>query len=147
LLAQLEGEDPDRYLQLAGGAPLEALRLAKAQVIESRRTQFQALVGVLEGKADPLAVAADWCRDENLQPVHWLREWMMDLIRVRTTGQAGTMRSADLADGLVKLASRLECRVLFRQLDTINSLLRSNDGSLNRQLIAEEIVLAWAAQQ
>lgn len=147
LAAQLDGLDPAPYLQLARGAPLEALQLAQAGVLEARRRQFQALVGMLEGRVDPLAIAADWSRDENLQPVRWLRDWLMDLIRVRSTGQAAAVRSVDLAEGLAGLAARLDGRSLFRQLDTINSLLRSNDGSLNRQLMAEDIVLAWAARQ
>jgi len=147
LATQLDGQDPERYLQLANGAPLEALRLAESQVIDSRRKQFLALVSVLEGKADPLAVAADWGRDERLQPVHWLRDWLMDMIRIRATGQNGAVHSVDLAEGLAKLASRLDGRILFRQLDNINRMLRSNDGSLNRQLMVEDILLAWAAQQ
>lgn len=147
LQAQLDGQDPAPYLQLARGAPLEALRLAQAVVIEARRQQFQALVGLLDGRVDPLALAADWSRDEALQPVHWLRDWLMDLIRLRSTGQAGAVRSVDLVEGLTGLAARLDGRALYRQLDTINRLLRSNDGSLNRQLMAEDIVLAWAGRQ
>ena len=147
LATQLDGQDPDRYLQLANGAPLEALRLAGAGVIETRRMQFQTLVHVLDGKVDPLQVAADWCKDEGLQAVLWLRDWLMDLIRIRATGQAGTVHSVDLVEGLAGLAPRLDSRVLFRQLDNINRLLYNNDGSLNRQLMTEDILLAWAARQ
>jgi hypothetical protein len=71
----------------------------------------------------------------------------MDLIRIRATGRTGAMRSVDLADRLGAIAARFDCRALFRQLDNINRLLRSNDGSLNRQLMAEDILLAWAARQ
>jgi hypothetical protein len=35
---------------------------------------------------------------------------------------------------------------MFRQLDSINRLLRLTASSLNRQLLAEDILLAWAAQ-
>jgi DNA polymerase-3 subunit delta' len=147
LAGRLNGEDPGPYLQLANGAPLEALRLAEAQVIKQRQQQFQALVGMFEGRVDPLVVAADWSRDESLQPLRWLREWLMDLIRIRTTGHTGSVRSVDLVEGLVQLATRIDCRGLFRQLDGINRLLRSNDGSLNRQLMTEDIVLAWVARQ
>ena len=147
LAGQLDGQDPESYLQLANGAPLEALRLAEAQLIEHRRTQFQSLVRVLEGTTDPLAVAADWSRDDSLQAVHWLRDWLMDLVRIRATGQTGSVRSVDQAEGLARLAARLDSRIIFRQLDNINRLLRSNDGSLNRQLMTEDILLAWAAQQ
>ncbi|MEZ5540736.1 MAG: DNA polymerase III subunit delta' [Pseudomonadota bacterium] len=148
LAGQLAGQDPQIYLQLAGGAPLEALRLAEARVVEARQARFQALLGVLEGRANPLAVAADWGQDENLQAVKWMRDWLMDLIRIRLGGNAaGTIRSPDLAEGLNRLAGRFDNRQLYRQLDRINSLLRYNDGSLNRQLLAEDILLAWAAGQ
>jgi hypothetical protein len=70
----------------------------------------------------------------------------MDLLRIRLSGQTDSVSSADLVDGLAGLARRLESRVMFRQLDSINSLLRLTAGSLNRQLLTEDVLLAWAAQ-
>jgi hypothetical protein len=116
-------------------------------VVEARREQFQALVQVLDGKADPLALAATWGKDESLQPIHWLRDWLMDLLRIRMTGETDRVRSVDLRDTLATTARRLDSRALFRQLEHINRTLRVTDGILNRQLMAEDILLAWAAQQ
>lgn len=147
LTERLPGVDAGRYLQLAGGAPLEALRLAEGQVIEARREQLQSLVDVLEGKAEPLAIASVWGRDEQLQPVLWLRDWLMDLLRIRMTGSTGSIRSVDLEDLLARLAPRLDPRELFRQLEQINQALRIRDGILNRQLMTEEILLSWAAMK
>jgi DNA polymerase-3 subunit delta' len=148
LAGQLEdGQDASLYLHLAGGAPLEALRLAQGKVVEARREQFQALVQVLEGKADPLALATAWGKDESLQPIHWLRDWLMDLLRIRMTGQTDRIRSVDLRDALAVTAQRLNSRALFQQLENINRTLRIRDGILNRQLMSEDILLAWAAQQ
>jgi DNA polymerase-3 subunit delta' len=149
-LAEQLGErrdDAGLYLHLADGAPLEALRLAQAGVVEARREQFQALVQVLDGKIDPLALATDWGKQESLQPIHWLRDWLMDLLRIRMTGQTDRIRSMDLCDALAATACRLDSRVLFRQLEHINRTLRVTDGILNRQLMTEDILLAWAAQQ
>jgi DNA polymerase-3 subunit delta' len=148
LAQQLEaGQDAGLYLHLAGGAPLEALRLAQAGVIEARRAQFQALLQVLDGKTDPLALAAAWGKDEGLQPIHWLRDWLMDLLRIRMTGKTDRIRSVDLRDALATTARRLNSRELFRHLEHINRTLRITDGILNRQLMTEDILLAWAAQQ
>ncbi len=148
LADQLEdGQDAGLYLHLANGAPLEALRLARARVVEARREQFQALVQVLEGKVDPLVLATAWCKDESLQPIHWLRDWLMDLLRIGMTGQTDRIRSVDLRDALAVMARRLDSRVLFRQLEHINRTLRITDGILNRQLMTEDILLAWAAQE
>jgi hypothetical protein len=149
-LRWLSGQVPDDqkevYLQLAHGAPLEALRQAQAGLISLRRERFESLLDILDGSRSALAVAQDWNRDESLQGIRWLREWLMDLLRIRLTGQTGYVRSTDLEALLEGLAHRLESKVMFRQLDSINSLLRLTAGSLNRQLLTEDILLAWAAQ-
>ncbi|MDH3981112.1 MAG: DNA polymerase III subunit delta' [Gammaproteobacteria bacterium] len=142
-----EGQDAGLYLHLADGAPLEALRLAQAGVVEARREQFQSLLQVLDGRIDPLALAVTWSKDESLQPIHWLRDWLMDLLRIGMTGQTDRIRSVDLQDALAAMATRLDSRALFRQLEHINRTLRITDGILNRQLMTEDILLAWAAQE
>lgn len=134
-------------LQLAHGAPLEALRLAQSGTVEARREHFGALVGILERRISPLTVAQGWSKDEELQAIHWMREWLMDLIRIRMAGRSGQIRSADLQDGLATLAGRLDQRVVFELLERINRMLRLTAGSLNRQLLTEDILLAWAAQR
>jgi len=146
LAGQVPDDQRDVYLQLAHGAPLEALRQAQDGLIPQRRERFDALLGMLDGTSSVLAVAQDWSRDEDLQGIRWLREWLMDLLRIRLTGRTDSVRSIDLAEALAGLARRLDSRVMFRQLDSINSLLRLTAGSLNRQLLTEDVLLAWAAQ-
>jgi DNA polymerase-3 subunit delta' len=147
LAQQRPGVEAGQYLQLAGGAPLAALQLAEAGVANDRRQQLRSLVEMLEGRLDPLVVAAQWGRDEQLQAVHWLQGWLMDLVRIRLSGNSAAIRSVDLADVLQRLAGRLDARDLFRQLEQINRVLRVADGVLNRQLMVEEILLAWAGRK
>ena len=137
----------ETYLQMAHGAPLEALKQARADSIEARRAHFDALVDILEGRAAPLATALLWSKEEEMQGIRWMRDWLMDLLRIAMTGQTSGVRSADLLDRLVRLARRLDSRVLFEQLERINRVLGLATGSLNRQLLTEEILLAWAAQK
>ena len=148
LAGQLPGQDPEIYLQLANGAPLAALAQAREGSIEARRECFGALLGILEGRTSPLAVAQAWGKDEHLQGIFWLRDWLMDLLRIRMTGQTGGVRSVDLANDLARLAQRLDSRVMFTQLAHVNRTLRlTAASSLNRQLMTEDILLAWAAQK
>lgn len=147
----LSGQLPDATqaetsLQLAGGAPLAALTLAGEGRLEVRRERLAELVDILDGRATALAVAQSWCRDEDMQGLHWLREWLMDMLRIRMTGETGSARSIDLAETLAGLARRLDNRSMFSQLDLINRVLGAGTGSLNRQLMTEDILLAWAAQ-
>jgi hypothetical protein len=62
-------------------------------------------------------------------------------------GKTSQIRSADLQDGLATLAGKLDNRVVFELLERINGLLRLTAGSLNRQLLTEDVLLAWAAQR
>ena len=139
-------ETAKTYLQMAHGAPLEALKQAQLASIDARREHFDSLVAILEGRAAPLTVAQSWAKEEDLQGIRWMRDWLMDLIRITMTGQAGGVRSADLIDGLTRLARKLDSRVLFVQLERVNRALGITASSLNRQLLAEDILLAWAAQ-
>jgi len=148
LAGQLTGQDPEIYLQLANGAPLAALAQAQEGSMDARRERFEALVGILDGRVSPLAVAQDWSGDEDLQGIRWLRDWLMDLLRIHMTGQTRGVRSVDLADALARLARRLDSRLMFDQLVHINRALRlTAASSLNRQLMTEDILLAWAAQK
>jgi DNA polymerase-3 subunit delta' len=137
---------PEMYLKLAENAPLEALRLAQENAIEARREYFSELVDILDGKTAPLKVAEAWSKDEDMQAVRWLRDWLMDLLRIRMTGQTGAVRNIDIVDGLEAVAKRLDCKLMFEQLDRINRTLRQAASVLNRQLMTEDILLAWAAQ-
>ena len=134
------------YLQMAHGAPLEALKQAQAGSIEARREHFDSLVAILEGRAAPLMVAQAWAKDEDMQGIRWMRDWLMDLLRIAMTGQTSEVRSADLLDGLAGLAGKLNSRVLFAQLERVNRVLGFTATSLNRQLLTEDILLAWAAR-
>jgi len=147
LQQQGHGEAAQTYLQLAHGAPLEALKQTEMDSISARRERFNALVGILENRVSALTVAQGWSKDEDMQGIRWMREWLMDLLRISMAGQTNQVRSADLQDGLSALACRLDSKVMFRLLDRINKTLRLTAGSLNRQLLTEDILLAWAAQR
>ena len=146
LQEQGHGDAAQTYLQLTNGAPLEALKQAQMDSMGARREKFTALVDILDNRISPLLVAQGWCKDEDMQGLRWMREWLMDLLRSSVSGQTNQVRSADLQDGLLALASRLDNRVVFELLERINSTLRLTAGSLNRQLLTEDILLAWAAQ-
>jgi DNA polymerase-3 subunit delta' len=144
LKGQYAGPQSEVYLRLANGAPLRALELAQGNTLEERQDHFKQLLGIYRGQQDPLSVAAKWARDDDLKGIRWMREWLMDLLRIRLTGQVQGIHSSDLLDGLQSLAQQLDSRIMFRQLDRINRTLKLANSSLNRQLMTEDVLLAWA---
>jgi DNA polymerase-3 subunit delta' len=146
LAARYDGPSPDVYLALANGAPLQALQLAQEQTLEERQRRFRALVGIHAGQESPLTVAQDWASDEDLKGLRWMQEWLMDVLRIRLSGQTQGIHGVDLQEGLTVLARKLDSRVLFGLLDGINRMLKLADSTLNRQMMMEDILLAWAEQ-
>ena len=144
LTERYDGPRPEVFLRLADGAPLRALALAQEDALEERRARFDTLVGLCNGSQDPVTVAQAWAKDEDLKGLAWMREWLMDLLKIRLTGQVDGIHGIDLADRLQRLASKLDSRVMFRLLDVVNRNLRMTDSSLNRQLMMEDVLLAWA---
>ena len=144
LQGQYKGSQPEVLLRLAHGAPLRALELARDNALDERRERFEALLGLREGRTDVIALAQAWAKDEDLKGLRWMRGWLMDLLRLRLTGSQDTVHSIDLVEQLVPLAQRLDSRVMFDQLDRLNRLLRLENTSLNRQLMTEDVLLAWA---
>ncbi len=147
LTGQGFGKIAETCLQLTHGAPLDALKQAEQGSIDARRERFTALVGILENRVSPLEVARSWSKDTDFQGLRWMREWLMDLLRVGMTGQTERVRCPDLQDGLAALAKRLDSRILFGLLERIDNSLCLTASSLNKELLTEDILLAWAAQK
>ncbi|WJW74259.1 DNA polymerase III subunit delta' [Thiohalobacter sp. IOR34] len=143
LQAQCPEEAADRLLELADGAPLKALQLAEAGVLEDREQWLQQLSGIRAGQLDPLQVAADWAQDETLRPLHWFGRWLMDMIRLRS-GAAWRLGNEDQRGLLEGLARDLEPRQLFALLDQAWEALRLLPTSVNRQLLMEDLLIRWA---
>ena len=140
-------QQAETCLQLAAGAPLAALHLATEGVLETRHERLGQLVDLLDGRATVPDVAQAWSKDEQLQGIHWLRGWLMDMLRIRMTGQTQGVRNIDQADVLSGLARKLDSRIMFGQLDRVNRVLGSGAASLNRQLMTEDVLIAWTARQ
>ena len=146
LTARYDGPSPDVYLTLANGAPLQALQLAQEQALEERQRRFRALIGIHARRESPLTVAQDWAADEDLKGLRWMGEWLMDMLKIRLCGQTQFIHGVDQQEGLTALAQKLDSRVLFGLLDSINRMLKLSDSTLNRQMMMEFILLTWAEQ-
>jgi DNA polymerase-3 subunit delta' len=146
LAERYDGPSPELYLALANGAPLQALQLAQGQALQERQRRFQQLAAIQAGRESPLTVAQNWATDEDLQGLRWMREWLMDMLRLRLAGAAQDIHGVDLREGLTRLARKLDSKVLFTLLDSITRMLTLADSTLNRQMMMEDILLGWAEQ-
>ncbi len=128
-------------LAATGGAPLAALALAGAGT-EKVDATFDGLLALARGRRDPLELAAAWAQEAGAV-LGWIYAWSADLVRLATAGADAPLRDPSRAGALQGLAQRLDLEALHRWLDRLLEALGLVDGTLNRQLLMEDLLLEW----
>jgi DNA polymerase-3 subunit delta' len=138
-------EPPEQLLALAGGAPLLARFLADTDLPARRRQRLDQLRGLLDNDLDAVATAAKWDLKALEQELDWFSGWIMDLIRLKSTGNQELMQHPDEQSHLQILAERLDLPVLFQFYDELNQVRRLNKTQVNKQLLLEGLLIQWSA--
>jgi DNA polymerase-3 subunit delta' len=130
-----------RYcLQIAGGAPLVAARLAGSDDLALRERRLGELASLLEHNTDPLRVAGEWNTAEG-QSLGWWHACLQTLIRSRL---AGGLPDDPLAVRMLQqIPEAVDCRRLFELSDRIAMAAGSLGSGLNRQLLLEDLFIDW----
>ncbi len=142
--AGLAPEQAALLLDLAAGAPLQAQALAADQILEQRAGRLAQLQAVQAGREDPLSVAAEWSKEVDAVTLFWMQEWIGDMIRISLGGDSAPVRNADLEDRLRSMAGRVSPAMLYTHLDRVTAAARMSAAGVNRQLMMEDLIVAWA---
>ena len=133
-------QDWERLLPLAGGAPFRAIALSEMGMVDLDR-RFQAdLLSLAAGKADPVAVAAEWKKHELADCLSWLNIFVTTLISSAANGVPGG--SADLQN----LSESLRLERLFWYLDEVQAASARLRTALTPQLVLESLLIPWTGR-
>ena len=146
LMEQQPDADSELLLDLAADAPLLAREMGEGNILEDRERRFTQLVDLRNGTADPVNIAQEWCKDTDLKMIAWLQGWLMDMIRIQQTGGRATVRNRDLEGGLQAMAGGMDITGLFNRLDRVTQALRYRSANINQQMMIEDLLIAWVAQ-
>jgi DNA polymerase-3 subunit delta' len=145
LQQQLEqGGAAESLLELAEGAPLKALSLSQAELLQHYQQMGDELMGLLSDRADPIRVALRWS-DKKLDPtltLRWLQQWVAGLIKMPA------QRRATLSEPLLSLSQRLQAvdrRRLFLFYDKVSEALTLSTTPVNKELLFEGVLLEWSS--
>jgi DNA polymerase-3 subunit delta' len=138
LQAEKPGVTWGPVLRDAGFAPLAALEAY--QRLEETTAMAQDFVGVADGRAAPLAVAARWAKFEPEFVLGWLARQVQICISRTSVGAAAGV-SAVVSDSVLE---RIDRQNLFCYLDIINRLRGQPAGSFNVQLTLECLLIDWS---
>ena len=125
-------------LEAAGGAPLEAMRLANRQdLLESLASDFR---DVGTRRSSPIEVAQRWAKEDVYEILEWLARQVEALVNDRMVG--GMRGTCHIIDQTV--LERTDSQNLFCYLDIINRLRSRPAGSFNAQTALEGLLIDWA---
>ena len=138
-----EVENTSLLLSLSHGEPLTAVNLVRSGQMEIRQHVFTDLVRLLSGQLSVVILAARWIGTDFKQLVDWLISWLIDAVRLQFHADATCLDNQDFYQDLDGLSKQVDLRCLFRLLDEMIEYKRLSDVPLNRQLLLEDILLAW----
>lgn len=125
-------------LEAAGGAPLEALRIAGR--VEFLEALAKDLRDVSARRASPVEVAQRWSKENIYEILEWLAREVENLAQLRLAGvRRGTRHTIEQS-----VLERMDSRNLFCYLDIINRLRSRPAGSFNAQTALEGLLIDWA---
>ncbi len=133
-------------LAISGGAPLRALGLIEEGVLEQRSQLFSAFEAVAAGRADPVAVAAEWQQRPFATVAALLFGWYADLARLQASPTVTQLDNPDLRERLQALAERVDLTGLFQNLERLQETMRLMRGQLNTQLLWEDLLIGWGSR-
>lgn len=145
-LAGQEGvaDDAGLALRLAQGAPLAALSLARGEGGGDREALFSDLSAVAEGRRDPVGTAAGWLKLDIKLSLYWLYTWLVDMIRLKAVSTPPMFTNTDFEADLARMAQKMDVKILYQRLDQIVEAWRQVETPVNKQLLLEDLLLAWA---
>jgi len=143
LAGQLGGAPPPRLLELAGGAPLRALRLAPH--FDELEVQMCGVLEDLFGARTEVTRAAGAMIGEGLPlRLDWLECWLAQLVRGRTLpDETGlTVPGGPL---LQRATAEVNISAAFRIVDRLRECRRLLEGSAAPQLLVEALLIELVA--
>lgn len=148
-LAHDTTEKANLLLAIAEGAPLRALRFAEGGSLPKRVQLLNELIGVSEGKKDPVQLATEWNRIAFEQVIEWLLSWTIDIIRLQFGCPVNVVRNSDLAESFRKINNKHIIHDWFFYLDQLYQLERQlrTKVNLNTLLWLERLFCAWSAKE
>ena len=138
---QLQGLDPaEPMLELAGGSPLAALKLAAEGGTERLDALASAIDGVLAGRRGLVETAGEWQSEGALQTTRLMQQLAVQIMRA----QADPSRALVGLAGAEVLRSRLDRKRLMRIAARLTTLRAAAGQSLSRELSMEALFLIWS---
>jgi len=137
----VDDQELQAALHLSAGAPRLAEQYLQQGWLEQRQSLLQSLVALARGKLNPASVAAQLLKQDRHLPIHWLYDWIADLIRLANNNN--NIKNKDLERDLQNISKQVDLRQLHILLDKVQQADRLADTTLNQQMLWEDLLIDW----
>jgi DNA polymerase-3 subunit delta' len=137
--------EANSLLQMAEGAPLQALMMARNDYYALRNTTVQSLWQLLRGEAVATTVATTLLQHEVLTVFEVVFSVLFDVLRLSLQLPAAALNNQDCQRELRLCSEKIDCRLLAAWLPEClqaKARLRISSG-LNVQLFLESLLIQW----
>jgi DNA polymerase-3 subunit delta' len=134
--------DLELALNVADGAPLQALALIEKDVMALRQDIYQGLFDLSQNKADFLQLAARWQEYDIVIVFNLLLNWLRDLLRLQLTQHSAMLINYDYQTAFSHLVQGISQKNLLHYLAIVQERYSQilNLQNLNKQLLLEELL-------
>lgn len=136
--------NPEIVLNLAQGSPLLAKQYATDEHLLQRRDCFSEFLAVANQKNHPVLIAEKWLKLPETTLLFWITSWVIDLMRHRHQSAPKNLYHADFKNELSQLSARVNPLKLYKFYDLLLESRRRIETQINKQVLWEEILIAWA---
>ena len=143
---QAQGLNPsaaELLLELAQGAPLRALELAKTDYLQQRLQLIDDIQALSTGKAEAWVCAARWKALGTGPCLAWLEGWIGSLIKLMMAPEEKTGVDAAAKERLQALQKQLNLKHLFQFLERVVESKNLLSGPLDELLLLEDLLIRW----
>lgn len=131
-------------LNLAQGSPLLAQQYATDEHLAQRRDCFAEFLAVANQTNHPVIIAEKWLKLPEATLLFWVSSWVIDLMRYRHQVAPKNLYHADFKRELSELSPRVNPLKLYEFYDLLLQSRRRIETQINKQVLWEEILIAWA---
>lgn len=137
-------DHPENVLNLAQGAPLLAQNYANDAHKQQRLDCFDVWIAIAKHQNHPVVIAEQWLKLPETALLFWLSSWVIDLMRYKHQTMPRNLYHTDLSEKLSQLAQRINPIKLYEFYDLLLQSRRRLETQINKQVLWEEILIAWA---
>lgn len=142
-LVTSSGIAPEPLLDMARGAPLNALALLEGDTLEQRQQMEKSFIQLCDNKTTAIALAGEWQKGDVTATLEWLLIWVYDLARWQAGAEVSTFKP--LPDHLRQQLGKIPGALLHRYLEKLLTVKAQwlSGANPNKQLLLEELLLDW----